>query len=1805
MTNSQISAPDALVGAIALEYLLIKLDDQLTDPSFRGAFHVLSGFTPGQLEGFVLAKEQRRGHADKLVLQFPRGGLIGTNIADEYLTDDSSVGVRNRERGDGIAVITAEVENDAEASLADSDRTDASDLRDKNIASIWVDFVAKRVGKSLEQDDSAKVCALLKGLFDWGKCPTAKTGEYLQAVLERFKEEPLSRAAGKALPVIGLPLAEDCFSSLNEQKMRQPSQWAEKFKAHYALECYLDKRGRTLELLDAETLREKLVRLRTPEQQPPIPEPVLEAFHEYIESKNARNPATERLLYTFDWSYVRHCFDKPKQFSSKAFSERTRKALHDEAIVLDNDDELVISALQKMSRKSGGAQAEFREFFEKRNEVIAKDSKLFLEWEDFVHGRRIECTDLLQGIFECLQRFVRAIPPREDAYIQIDGKSQDKNNNFVERNQRACEYFERAYRSLESATKKKIRFDRTLLFKYTSDVFPSVKQKANFTGTKRSGVATRLEFNVSVFLSNPGQSDTKVGTLNLTWKFPVESVLAHERGDFDAMARYFKQKNTALINCYSEYEGVGRKGVPLPLSLEDTEGFADVRSGRGAFIPPQARISSIAAEWRAKLLEISNANILSVGSITNLSGSFDTFEHIYSQGVLALRVDAMDHAHTQGIADAYRNLLLEISNVVHEETRRRLLRIVLSIGQAQVRRSGRRASVAVVCPWHPLRMEATHARQQQLLTLIATLLRKERPAFSDGPHGSLFFKEVEQLLAHPLYPEMALVWDENEASERVVTQAFGNYSIHQMAERSSISGLGPVEDGFTAAAATIEHEVTEYLRLQPHERDNLSVLLYDCDSAALPAAVVNSINRINAKREGGKITCQILLTHRDDVRLREIYRELVSKGVELDDDPTEGTGDFLAKVRVNITAANRIRYKGRTQPVDLAYCRDLISREAKAEWEWVERETIEPANLQPHQWSRRLPLGLGARKIRLQLVCPAQSAAGWAFLYSIAQLCGNGAANAWGVGKCPVLMRTLDFDDRRVDRIFKETHELAAWVVNEDELLDRKLLEQCDVKVIRYVQKSTHGRNLIISSTARDTLLVNTLREKLKTIVSSERDAAWIAALGGRVINDANSISGGLVLKAARRANNTNELLGMVLSRYLVQAELGKGRAIAWCFLDDYSQWLGKKDGASIADLLVLAPTHNPDGSLHLDIVVTEAKFVNFDGSTAAMSASEKQLLDTLSQINDALDETTPTIDQNTWLARLSDLVVLQTITLAGQPSLEGVAWKRAIRNRECTFRVWGYSHIFVYEPQNSTAHLTQVRGIESSKASSEFTAFQEVFGPDAVRELFSHYHAQDHKATQDFRLQNGHPSFERAHIRRLSSERHNTENGAIKESAISLPDDAPSTNVLISVPNIAAQTAAALSSTSGGTSSPVGQNHELLAFLEERSIHFKSSQADGLTWLAEMSARLRHALINRSLTAKLIDGANAVLTPNAGIIKLQGTKDLTVQAVESRVSEIFTSDGIEIISITPESGRVSIAVKRPIREVLHTETVLLDYLKTFDPVKNGEKILVGIAEEDGSPVMLDPSVQPHTLVAGMTGSGKSILIQNILLTIAATRSPAEALIYLIDPKFGLDYRPLEALPHIIKGSGGIIDEPEAAIAALKGLVVEMDSRYKVFKAAEVPNIGAYRRATGKEMPTLWVIHDEFTDWMMIDEYKKVVPEIVSRLSVKARAAGIFLVFAAQRPDKDAMPMQLRSQLGNRLTLKVDNDATSEIAMGIKNGGAARLLGQGHMLVRIGQPESMYVQVPFIDVETVVPLIVKIIQNQYPPLEEESDLPGQ
>ena len=172
------------------------------------------------------------------------------------------------------------------------------------------------------------------------------------------------------------------------------------------------------------------------------------------------------------------------------------------------------------------------------------------------------------------------------------------------------------------------------------------------------------------------------------------------------------------------------------------------------------------------------------------------------------------------------------------------------------------------------------------------------------------------------------------------------------------------------------------------------------------------------------------------------------------------------------------------------------------------------------------------------------------------------------------------------------------------------------------------------------------------------------------------------------------------------------------------------------------------------------------------------------------------------------------------------------------------------------------------------------------------------------------------------------------------------------------------------------------------------------------------------------------------------------------------------------------------------------------------------------------------------------------------------------------------------------MDDPDRAVTVLQDLVREMDDRYRKFKIARANNLSAFNQKVEKNerLPVVWLIHDEFAEWMLIDQYREHVTSTVSRLGVKARAAGIYLIFAAQRPDANVMPMQLRANLGNRLVLRVDSEGTSEIALGDK--GAERLLGRGHLLAKLeGEPLVHYVQVPFTKPELIDQIISIICED--------------
>ncbi len=681
-------------------------------------------------------------------------------------------------------------------------------------------------------------------------------------------------------------------------------------------------------------------------------------------------------------------------------------------------------------------------------------------------------------------------------------------------------------------------------------------------------------------------------------------------------------------------------------------------------------------------------------------------------------------------------------------------------------------------------------------------------------------------------------------------------------------------------------------------------------------------------------------------------------------------------------------------------------------------------------------------------------------------------------------------------------------------------------------------------------------------------------------INDANDISGDLVLRAAKRGRNASELIGVVLSRYMIRHEIGRTRRFGWYFLDDYAEWLGQRE-EHIADILALAPEQTADGQLQLAVIIAESKYIDIANLSAKRKESQKQLRDTVRRINDALFGNPRRLDRELWLSRFSDLM-LSGIQFPANSPIDLAAWRRAVREGRCGIYLRGYSHIFVSGPPESDecSELVAVADADNS--------YQEVFSRSRLRELVMSYWKdadptsirkasadQDIWAEQEYRK----PSERIEIVHRLKRSGDSSDDGSSEDPGSAPPPISPVGPPSPVLPIVAPGEARDSGETAAGDSQWA---HPGLAPLFSAYEGGTSDSAADADWLKHVEGLCKGALQQFQLQSKLLTGT---LTPNAALLKFQGSANLTVEQVMRRRSEFLTTHKLNVISVRAEPGIVAIAIARQNRRVLHLPDVWANWHP--DCSSGNDNLLIALKEEDSSFLFLSPRTNaPHTLIAGSTGSGKSVLMQNIILAIACTNTPEQANITLIDPKLGVDYFAFEDLPHL---QGGIIDDQNEAIERLGDLVSEMNRRYTVLKENRVSNIFDLNKKPNptERLPFLWIIHDEFAEWMMTSDYADAVSDIVGRLGVKARAAGISLVFAAQRPDANVMPMQLRANLGNRLVLRVDGEGTSEIALGEK--GAERLLGKGHLAAKLeGAQEIVFAQVPFVSNEFLMQVVATL-----------------
>ncbi len=258
---------------------------------------------------------------------------------------------------------------------------------------------------------------------------------------------------------------------------------------------------------------------------------------------------------------------------------------------------------------------------------------------------------------------------------------------------------------------------------------------------------------------------------------------------------------------------------------------------------------------------------------------------------------------------------------------------------------------------------------------------------------------------------------------------------------------------------------------------------------------------------------------------------------------------------------------------------------------------------------------------------------------------------------------------------------------------------------------------------------------------------------------------------------------------------------------------------------------------------------------------------------------------------------------------------------------------------------------------------------------------------------------------------------------------------------------------------------------------------------------------------------------------------------------------------------------------------------------KNHLGFVVG-KDISGQPVVGDLSKMPHLLIAGATGSGKSVMINSFLLSLLYRNSPSDLKLILVDPKH-VELTPYNDIPHLLTP---VITEPEKCISALKWATAEMDRRYNALSEARKRNIAEYNLVKKEEgMPYIVIVIDELADLMMLAA--RDVESLIVRLAQKARAVGIHLVLATQRPSVDVITGLIKANVPARIAFTVTSQVDSRTI--IDGAGAEKLLGQGDMLFstpELSKPRRL--QGALVD-EKEVTAVTDFIRNERAPQYDE------
>lgn len=337
--------------------------------------------------------------------------------------------------------------------------------------------------------------------------------------------------------------------------------------------------------------------------------------------------------------------------------------------------------------------------------------------------------------------------------------------------------------------------------------------------------------------------------------------------------------------------------------------------------------------------------------------------------------------------------------------------------------------------------------------------------------------------------------------------------------------------------------------------------------------------------------------------------------------------------------------------------------------------------------------------------------------------------------------------------------------------------------------------------------------------------------------------------------------------------------------------------------------------------------------------------------------------------------------------------------------------------------------------------------------------------------------------------------------------------------------------------------------------LHPPVSKREDDSWLQMQQEMLDETLENFNVHASVV---NRTQGPAVTRFEVQPEKGVKVSKITNLTDDIKLNLAAKDIRIeAPIPGKSTVGIEIPnqtsrpvmLSELMNTEA--------FQSSKSPLTVALGL-DISGTPIITDLQKMPHGLIAGATGSGKSVCINSLLVSLLYKATPDQLKLLLIDPKM-VELAPYNRIPHLVSP---VITDAKAATVALKWAVEEMERRYQLFSHTGVRNMEKYNEYashpdhTGEKLPYILIVIDELADLMMVAPND--VEESISRIAQKARACGIHMIVATQRPSVDVITGLIKANIPTRVSFSVSSQIDSRTILDAS--GAEKLLGKGDML---------------------------------------------